>query len=547
MKQGEAILCLILSSILLSCHDASRHEATLQWADSLNRNYIPITSDSQLVEAAEFYDRHGTSNERMRAHYLLGCAYRDMGEAPKALDCFYSAIDNADTLDKDCDFEVLMRLHSQAGNICIRQYATPDVALVEFKKACHYAMLRRDTLNYMSLVVQQVNAYYEKHAYDSVLVLTDQLISLKDDTGAVGKFISGTGMLVTPVRSCLENSDIEQARSYLSFIDFKELENQHLNKTIGILNGFKGDIFLRENKIDSSECYFRKSLQENQSVTNKQFVYHGMMNLYKLKGSRDSIIAYANLYAQYNDSSILQLSTEDTQRAYHLYNYTRNEHIAKVNYAKSQRLTIAIACLLGVIVVIFLIAYFVLQGIRSRVREKMISINQQYSQYLGEYRWLNNEIRLLRSSEGTKDTLLAEREKEIKQLKEILDSYQSTGINPEQWNEEANIQNSEIIIHMHKLAAGGKQAGSQELTSVRQLCNTVYPDFIGKLSSLCPQLNLKQTTLCVLIRLRFIPSEIASLMGSSEQTLSNMRARLHEKLFRIQGTAKNFNERIMEL
>ena len=70
-------------------------------ADSMNRNYVPMTSDSLLLEACRFYDRHGTANERMRAHYLLGCVYRDLGEAPRAVDCYQQAVDCVDTLAVD--------------------------------------------------------------------------------------------------------------------------------------------------------------------------------------------------------------------------------------------------------------------------------------------------------------------------------------------------------------------------------------------------------------------------------------------------------------
>ena len=37
MRHLVIILCGLLSAVLLSCHDGSRHEATLRWADSLNR------------------------------------------------------------------------------------------------------------------------------------------------------------------------------------------------------------------------------------------------------------------------------------------------------------------------------------------------------------------------------------------------------------------------------------------------------------------------------------------------------------------------------
>ena len=78
----------------------------LDRADSLNRNYVPMTDgiDSLLLEAVEYYDRHGTPNQRMRAHYLLGCSYRDLDDAPQALHCYQDATDAADTLDSDCDY-----------------------------------------------------------------------------------------------------------------------------------------------------------------------------------------------------------------------------------------------------------------------------------------------------------------------------------------------------------------------------------------------------------------------------------------------------------
>jgi lipopolysaccharide biosynthesis regulator YciM len=81
-------------------------------ADAMNKAYVDMTTDSILKEVADYYDRHGSTNEQMRAHYLLGCAYRDMGEAPMALQCYQDAVDKADTTDTECDFSLLSRLHS---------------------------------------------------------------------------------------------------------------------------------------------------------------------------------------------------------------------------------------------------------------------------------------------------------------------------------------------------------------------------------------------------------------------------------------------------
>ena len=31
-----------------------------------------------MKEVVDYYDRHGSANERMLANYVLGCVYRDM-------------------------------------------------------------------------------------------------------------------------------------------------------------------------------------------------------------------------------------------------------------------------------------------------------------------------------------------------------------------------------------------------------------------------------------------------------------------------------------
>ena len=52
-------------------------------------------------------------NERMMAHYLLGRAYSDMGEAPLALRAYQDAVSCADTISADCDWWNLCRVMLQ--------------------------------------------------------------------------------------------------------------------------------------------------------------------------------------------------------------------------------------------------------------------------------------------------------------------------------------------------------------------------------------------------------------------------------------------------
>jgi tetratricopeptide (TPR) repeat protein len=136
-------------------------DALLDRADSMNRAYIPMTDgiDSLLLEATRYYDRHGDANQQMRAHYLLGCAYRDMGEAPAALQSYQDAIDRADTLSDDCDYPRLMSVYGQMAELFHAQNLPHD-ELAQRKKIGDYALLVGDTLSYIRNLELYVKPYF---------------------------------------------------------------------------------------------------------------------------------------------------------------------------------------------------------------------------------------------------------------------------------------------------------------------------------------------------------------------------------------------------
>lgn len=115
-----------------------------------NRAYVDFTTDSVMLEVADYYDHHGTANDRMLAHYLLGCTYRDLKEAPMSLQCYYDAVEAADTLSSDCDYSTLMSIWGQIASILDNQYM-PMEELEALNKYQKYALLNGDTLKGCSI------------------------------------------------------------------------------------------------------------------------------------------------------------------------------------------------------------------------------------------------------------------------------------------------------------------------------------------------------------------------------------------------------------
>ena len=111
LTQPDSALTLLRSMSFSSTADRMYHYLLL--ADACNKCYDTLPSDSILQEVADYYDRHGSANEQVRAHYLLGCAYRDQGNAPLALNYYRIASEKADTLAANCDFLTLSRVYGQ--------------------------------------------------------------------------------------------------------------------------------------------------------------------------------------------------------------------------------------------------------------------------------------------------------------------------------------------------------------------------------------------------------------------------------------------------
>ena len=119
------LLTLVLSACTSLDHEAMRQR--LKYVSDCNRadtvfteRWLP-TVDSLVT----YFDRHGSANDRMMAHYVQGRVYHDMGEAPQALECYQRAAEVADTTRSDCDLYTLTAIYGQMADLFDAQYL-PD-------------------------------------------------------------------------------------------------------------------------------------------------------------------------------------------------------------------------------------------------------------------------------------------------------------------------------------------------------------------------------------------------------------------------------------
>ena len=104
----------------------------------------------------------------------------------------------------------------------------------------------------------------------------------------------------------------------------------------------------------------------------------------------------------------------------------------------------------------------------------------------------------------------------------------------------------ETVHYFHRLADRGKAPDDESWKDLYDLMNRILPDFLGIVNR-NGLLSERDIRICMLIKLRFIPTEIATLIGESPQTITNRRARLLGKVFGEKGGAKDFDARIQKL
>ena len=157
----DSVLAMLKSHDSLFAHASlpTRMRYEVVKADANNKCYNFIATDSAFREVVDYYDRHGSPNEKTKAYYLMGCVYRDEDKHVEALESYYQAIEASDTTRKDCDYGLLECIYGAMTEIFLKQ-GLPDRLIEASKMYSKYALLDKDTMNWIYGYERMIAAYY---------------------------------------------------------------------------------------------------------------------------------------------------------------------------------------------------------------------------------------------------------------------------------------------------------------------------------------------------------------------------------------------------
>ena len=530
----KTVIAILITLCILACtgeDSRQMHEALMQ-AKAQNENFEPFTSDSTMLRVVDYYDSHGTANEQILAHYLLGCVYRDLGDAPRALECYHDAVSKADTTDADCDFQRLSRIYGQMAYLFYNQ-RSPHYAKEASFNAIRKAWKCKDTLSVLNFYVNLAPIYDLTGCYDSVLYIGQESYNIYKKLGYEKQAYA---VLPSLFATYLNNGQYDKAKPLMDLFETKmNLSDDSVNtsKKRILFYYYKAKYYNSINKVDSALYFYKKFLNNSNKSVYYENAYKGLMEVYHKLGKPDSVMKYSLLFANANDSACLISSAEEINRANALYNYNASRRQADAMKQKAERYkyTITIGSILAILAVLF--AIYIIIRYRRNAKKEFLELNTRYFETLDKYNQSEKDLRMLNDDINKFKT---EKEKENESLRQALALYTNSNEIKEEWDAEKYLLNCDMIKHLHNLACKGGCATDTEFGKLIELTSHHLSTFHDYITAPKHSLSEREIIVCILIKLRFTPSEIAVLLECSKQVVSNIRTNINHKLFYQEGT-----------
>lgn len=519
---------------------AQRMRYDLLYHKAMNKAYIDFTSDSTMLAVVDYYEHHGTANDKMLAYYILGCVYRDMHETPMALEYYNKATEQADTAAQDCDYATLCRVYSQMGVLFSKQYL-PYQELFSFEKATHYAYKAHDTLNAIRYYYNKTGAYTYLDNEDSAIIVNTRAAELfrKHGYDRDADIAFGCNYVYY-----LKRNNIDKAKkAFEAYNRVNFAGNQNYEDSYAFLLYEKGLFFLQTNQLDSAYCKLNESLKLSKSFSNKAITTKTLAQYYLKRNNPILAAMYAMKSTEYNDSDLVRVRKTQLHQLQAMYDYSRNKRLAMVAEQKSEKRIMVIYVVILCSIILFCLSIFIYKLQMNKKNHRISLIQQLYNDSLLKLQ--SNQRELQRVKDLNELEVIQQKEEIIMNLKNTIKDIREKFSGSLLTDTDIILQNSAIFRKIQFIILHPKEKLSNEdWIELSDLIEQLIPSFPQMLKN---RLTEKEYHICLLIRLHISPSSISNLVGLSNSGVSLSRKRMLEKVCGKDGTAKDFDKFILSL
>lgn len=514
-----------------------------------DRAYIPHSSDSIILPILNYYKR--TDDLHLpETYYYAGRIYRDLGDAPQALDYFNNTLD---ALPSSSDsYSLKSKVYSQIGTLFLYQDIY-DEALKMFKEAFHYDLLLEDSVgmsydlrdmatSYRCLNQIDSAIYYYGKANDLALALHQQRFVSMIQSQMAGLYIQ------------LKKYDL--AKQFLQ----SSLSYQHKADKSGIFS--VAAKYYHQLGTKDSAVYYYTQLLDFGTIYAKQAAHWGLAELAIDNNHEQDAIPHLRAYMQCVDSIRKITDREAIRQMRSVYNYKlREKEIAHLKSKNEQTKLIIISllslCAILASITFAYIQYFKLKQLQLTIRLKKIKRlkDKLYSrsvQFIEENKRKIEELEIMERKFLEVDQINTTLKEQLNAQKELI-IYTNKQIKLDlnrREQSQAVLFKSEIYLHIQRQLKindrSKRMLSDEDWKELEKLVNSTYNGFKENLYDIY-NLSLFEYRVCLLIKINIQPIDIGKLTEHSKESISSTRRRLYEKVFHIKGAPKDWDDFIYSL
>ena len=499
-----------------------------------------MPTDSAFSEVVAYYDRNGSDKEKMQSRYLLGCIYRDMNDAPKAIECYKKAITCVDTLDNRCNYTALSRIYGQMSDVYSLQYLNKEARQASIKSGL-YALKAGNIRSYIIGYEAEAYACLADGDTTSAIRLAKKCIRLYKDY----KFTEeSAAVLPVFIYVYIGRHQFEHAHELIEkYINNSGVFNSDSTIKTGYEHFYKalGMYYNGINKLDSANMFYRKLDTAGYHLE----AYSGLMEVYSKIGNIDSLAKYSRLNAEEYARTLQQLQANATMQAAATFDYNRFVKIVDDNNRRAERM---IWCFCSLILVVFVIGLIIYK--RNRMQhlkdvQELTLKNEKYMQTCNLLEQTKEELHMLKEGYMPAVSSLESKVNELENEKEML---------------LASTKNVDVVTSMsamkssdvYKLFKGKTNPSSKSIMPseaqwmlLEEQVRYIFPEFYSKVADI-NKLSCREKRISILTFLSFSSSEIIILLQTTSQIVSNAKRSINTKLFN-EESAKNLYRNLKKL
>ncbi len=529
-----------MSSMVDDMNEGEKMHYDLLRVSCMNKMFVPLNVEEKLMkQVVAYYDEYGDADEKMESCLLMGSVYRDMGDAPMALEWFGKAVEHGNKGAKNKT--LLAKIHGQKAELFCNQRLYDD-ALWELDVMRNIAEETGDHELAVNAYSYRSKILYSKEDYDSVIIVdricSYILMSEFKDT------VSAAIELASSISSFVDMGEYSKAKPLM---EFYEKYSNNFDEQGNILKGKenyyidKGDMYRGLDSLDSAETYYRKAICAS-DWNNKTMGYYGLMETFKAKGDKDSIVKYSMLTCTAYSNLFDELQTNTVQQVEGTYNYDRYRLKSVEKELEAERSRNVLVIVLGIISIIVIFTIMLWNKWKAKKKLEMEELKGDLERSKAETYQIMNErqklSRLLEEKNGTINELIDKSANDDVLQQEKIESLRVEIHRLNEALEETENKYSDILEEKKGVVSSVlvKADNREECLSNDDWCKleaytvSLYPGFYVHLRSVLPNIKLEQLQIATLVKLGFTPTQISVLLGKSVQSITNSRRRMYLKV-----------------